>query len=165
MVVSTRDYAGFLRGISNVPMQPLRAALERIGFAEVSSFGSSGNVIFSAPGLDRASIEPRVEAAVGSEAIVLTRSELDAVVAGDPYAGREGAAVFLAKHPIERAHADALLRGGFEGDPPVVVGSAVYFVHPTRRPGRRAVVDFEHELSVRGTMRGSNVLARVFQRM
>lgn len=161
----TRDYVAFLRGISNVSMQRFRVALERLGFTFVGSFGTSGNLMFCLSGEDATSLESRIGDAVGVDAFVRTRSELSAIVAHDPYVGREGAAVFLAKHPIEQSQRESLQDGGFEGEPPVVSGATVYFVHPTRRPGRKAIVDFERELGLRGTMRSSKVVARVLDKM
>lgn len=161
--MTVRDHVAFLRGISNVPMQPLRAALESLGLLSVGSFGASGNLFFCAQGLEPAVLEARIEGAVGVEAIVRSRLELQTIVEQDPYMGREGAAVFLAKRPIDQTHAKSLQRAGLEGEPPIIVGSTVYFVHPVRRPGRLAIVDFERELDVRGTMRSSKVIARVLE--
>lgn len=163
--VMARDHVAFLRGISNVPMQPFRAALEGLGLTSVESFGASGNLLFRAGDLDEARLEAMIERAVGAEAFVRSRTELAAIVEGDPYAGREGAGVLLARRPIDEAHAESLRRGGFDGPAPVIVGATVYFVFPLRRPGRKSGVDLERELDVRGTMRGSRVLARVLERM
>lgn len=166
-----RRYAAFLRAISNVPQQPFRDALERLGAREVSSSGATGNLIFDAPD-EQAPDGPapdlaaRVSEAVGAEAFIRTREELSAVVSENPYAGVDGSAVFLAGSPIDQDRAQALLEAELEGPyPPVIVGSTVYFVHPTRRCGRKTIVDFERELGVRGTMRGSAVVARVLDLM
>lgn len=161
--MTSRDHVAFLRGISNVPMQPLRTALERLGLHSVGSFGASGNLFFRAQGLDPSSLEALIEGALGVEAVVRSRSALETIVRQDPFIGRQGAAVFLAKQPIGPMRAESLERGGFEGEPPIVGASVVYFVHPTRRPGRRTAVDFERELGVRGTIRSSTVLVRVLE--
>lgn len=159
------DYVAFLRGISNVPMQPFREALERLGLAEVRSFGMSGNLIFRTEDADADALSGRIADATGADAFVFDRSELARVVADDPFWGREGAAVFLAAVPIGDDRAAELVRDGFDGETPVVSGRTVYFVHPVRRPGHKANVDFERSLGMRGTMRSSGVLARVLELM
>ena len=161
----TREYAAFLRGITNVPMRPFRDALVALGFTHVASFGTSGNLVFCAPETDEGSLERLIGDALGVEAFVRGRDELAAIVDRDPYAGREGSAVLLAKHLIDENREASLLAPGFDGTAPVVSGSNVYFVHPTRRPGRRGIVDFERELGVRGTMRSSRVLPRILKLM
>lgn len=158
-------YVALLRGISNVPMQPFRQVLVDIGLADVASFGGTGNLIFSAGDAERPSIEQRIEAAVGVDAFVRSRDELLAIVSGDPFAERSGAAVFFTHAPVGKNRIASILAGGFELEPPVFSGSHVYFVHPLQRPGHRSVVDLERELGVRGTMRASRVVARVLERM
>lgn len=158
-------HAAFLRGITNVAMRPFVDALERLGLTAVVSFGASGNLVFCADAADSASLESRIAQAVGVEAFVRSRDELSAIVTQDPHSGRKGAMVFLAKRPPDRARIQSLNAGGFNGDPPVVSGATVYFVSPTRRPGRKSPIDFERELGVSGTIRSSKVIARVLDLM
>jgi len=146
-------------------MEPFRRALLDLGFTHVTSHGSSGNFIFLSPEVERGTLEERVAGAVGAEAFVRRRNELVELVAADPYVGREGSAVFLAKHPIDLDHARDMLALGFTGEVPVVSGSTVFFVHPVTRPGRKSILDFERELGVRGTMRSLGVIERVLQLM
>lgn len=159
------DEVAFLRGVSNVPMQPLRESFERIGLTHVRTFGASGNILFCSDERDFSALETRIAEAVGAEAFVRSRDGLAAIAAQDPFAGRPGAAVFLAKNAIDTSRAGSLLAVAFEGETPVVSGSTVYFVHPTRRPGYKGIVDFERELGIRGTMRSSKVIARVLDMM
>jgi len=158
-------YVVFLRGISNVPMQPFRQALPDIGLDDVVSFGGTGNLIFSSDETDRARLEQRIEAAVGVDAFVRSRDELQAVVAGDPFLGRAGAAVLFMHAPPDQDRASSLLAGEFQRERPVISDSQVYFMHPLQRPGRRSIIDLERELGVRGTMRASRVVARVLTLM
>jgi len=160
-----RDHAVFLRGISNVPMEPLRLALTRLGLTGVRSFGASGNFVFCAPDGDVRSLEGRISQEVGVDAFVRTREELESMVANDPYRDRAGAGVFIAERRLEASHLRTLADMEFEGAPPVSSGSTVYFVHPTRRRGRKGIIDFEKELGLRGTMRASRVVARVLDVM
>lgn len=159
------DFAVFLRGISNVPMKPFREALSALGLTRVDSFGTSGNFVFCSSDEDRGLLEDRIGDALGTEAFVRSRDELTSIVAANPYADREGAAVFLAKRPIDEFRRTRMIEQGFEGDPPSFSESTIYFVHPTRRLGRKGVIDFERELDVAGTMRSSRVLARVLELM
>jgi len=158
-------FVAFLRGISNVPMQPLRDALVDIGLTEVTSFGGTGNLVFSSGDSDRIALERRISEAVGVDTFVRNRNEVEAVVLSDPFAGQAGAAVFFMRGAVDATRASSLIAGGFEHDAPVVSGSQVYFLHPLRRPGRRSIVDLERELGVRGTMRASSVVARVLELM
>ena len=146
-------------------MAPLREALEGLGLTAVASFGSSGNFVFFAPGAETAILERRIAEALGAEALVRTREELAAMVANDPYAGRQGASLFLARLPVDAT--SGVFRNAFgpEGEPPVARGATVYFVWPTRLSGRTAVVNFEREIGVLGTMRTSRVVSRVLQMM
>jgi uncharacterized protein (DUF1697 family) len=161
----TRDHAAFLRNNRTPRMEPLRAALVKLGLTEVGSFGASGNLVFHASNSDVARLERRISEAVGAEVFIRSRQELSAIVANDPYSGREGAGLFLARRPVEEG--SAVFRNAFgpEGDPPVAFGTTVYFMNPTRLPGRNSVIDFERELGVRGTMRTSRVVARVLDMM
>jgi hypothetical protein len=104
-------HAAFLRGISNVAMRSFVDALERLGLTAVVSFGTSGDLLFYADAADSASLESRIAQAVGAEAFVRSRDELSAVVAQNPYSGRKGASVFLAKRPPDRATPGGLASG------------------------------------------------------
>lgn len=161
----SRDLALFLRSISNVPMQPLRERLEALGLCDVVSYGMSGNFVFRSPEQDRYSLERRVQDAFGVAAFVRSRSELHETVAADPYRGEPGASMFLTHQALEREQ-EAVLDGlEFEGARPVVGGSVVYFVHPTRLASRRSVFDFERVLGLEGTMRASRVVGRLLDLM
>jgi len=160
-----KEYVAFLRAISNVPMQPFREALSDIGLTDVSSFGGTGNLLFSAEDTDRAALERRVTDAVGAEAFIRSRSELALIVAENPFADRPGAGLFFAHSQFSQSRVTAFLADGFEGESPVVSGAEVYFVDPLRRAGHTGSINLERELGVRGTMRASRVVARVFELM
>jgi len=159
------DFVAFLRGISNVPMQPLRDALVGIGLTDVRSFGGTGNMLFCAKDSSRGALEVLIGDAVGVDAFVRSRSQLATVVAENPYADLPGASLLFARGPVDESRAAAFMTGGFQAQPPVVAGAEVYFVHPLRRPGHSGIIDLEHDLGVRGTMRASRVVARVLTLM
>jgi uncharacterized protein (DUF1697 family) len=90
-------YAALLRGIA--PMNPnmrnekLRGVLEDLGFTNVRSVISSGNILFESPETDAAKLEARIEAAwpeklgFNSSTIIRSLDELKALVASDPFPG------------------------------------------------------------------------------
>lgn len=62
-------YVALLRGVnvggnSTVPMADLRSVFEGIGFEAVRTYINSGNVVFTAPEQDRASLTSRIEGAI-----------------------------------------------------------------------------------------------------
>jgi uncharacterized protein (DUF1697 family) len=116
--VSITKYLVLLRGINvggknKVPMAPLRALLEELGYSDVTTYIASGNVILSS---DRPAdeIKRQIEAALprtfqlDSELVavlVLTRAQLRATVDRKP----EG----FGEHP-ETYHSDAIFLMGID---------------------------------------------------
>jgi uncharacterized protein (DUF1697 family) len=91
--MATRRYAAFLRGVTpmNLKMAELKMCFEAIGFTDVRTVLSSGNVVFSAPAATEAALQRKAEDAmekrVGRRFLTIVRS-LDAlreIVDGDPY--------------------------------------------------------------------------------
>ena len=92
-------YVALLRGIA--PMNPamrnenLRRVVESLGFANVRTVISSGNVIFESPRRDIAALEAEITQALHeqlgfwSTAIVRCRAELEALVAKNLFKGYE----------------------------------------------------------------------------
>jgi uncharacterized protein (DUF1697 family) len=87
-------YAAFLRGVSpaNARMPELQRALEAVGFEDVKTLLSSGNIVFDAPKASNESLERKVEAAIGKSgksflAIVRSIDELRALIDSDPFKG------------------------------------------------------------------------------
>jgi uncharacterized protein (DUF1697 family) len=89
-------YAAFLRGINlgknrRVSGAELRALFEELGFEDVSTFRTSGNVRFSAPKGSVAALTARIEAGLerrlGYEVAVFLRTadELRAIAAHEPF--------------------------------------------------------------------------------
>jgi uncharacterized protein (DUF1697 family) len=87
----------FLRGINvgghkKISMADLKKAFESLGFKNVRTVLASGNVVFEAPGKDRAladTIAARLENVFGFPVKVVLRSvgELQAIVNADPFKG------------------------------------------------------------------------------
>lgn len=92
-------YVALLRGIApsnpNMRNEKLRGVLDELGFENVASVISSGNLIFDADdGADPAELEELIEAAwpkeLGFESttIIRSREDLERLIAADPFAGR-----------------------------------------------------------------------------
>lgn len=87
-------YAALLRGVSpmNAKMPELVRVFEAAGFSDVKTILSSGNVNFSSRASTRAKLQARAEAgmekALGKSFMTIVRelSELEALLAADPYA-------------------------------------------------------------------------------
>ena len=161
----SRDWAAFIRNNRTPRMAPLRDALEVAGLTDVTSFGSSGNLVFCAGARSHEEVVALVSATFGRDVIVRSRKRLADVVAGDPYFPRPDANTFLFEGALDGAAGVFREARGSEGLPLVAATGVVYFAGRPQMPGRRAMVDFERELGVRGTMRTSRVLRRVLEMM
>lgn len=113
-------YVVLLRGINvggknKVPMASLRELLERLGYADVTTYIASGNVILrsaASPDAIRARIEAALPEALALDdelvkVLVLTRDRLRAVVENRPRG--------FGEHP-EIYHSDAIFLIGLESD-------------------------------------------------
>jgi Protein of unknown function (DUF1697) len=154
-------YAAFLRAISNLAMDPFRRTMEDLGFAEVESYGMSGNLLFTAHQADRAALERRIAKRFGTAAFVRTGPELARIVGSDPFR----ASVLLLSHPPSPSRRRAFAQLDFEEPLPVLRGATLYFLYPARLRGKRGHFDFEVALGVSGTARSTRVLDRVLARM
>lgn len=67
--MSRPRYVALLRAITNVPMKPFRRALEELGFTDVESYATSGNLLFNARASDPAALERRIAARLPMEAL------------------------------------------------------------------------------------------------
>jgi uncharacterized protein (DUF1697 family) len=87
-------HVALLRGINvgkakRIAMAELRALFESLGYGHVQTLLNSGNIVFSAPRADpkaAARVEKAIAARLGVESrvLVITASELDAIVAENP---------------------------------------------------------------------------------
>src|SRR3954453_7165103 len=91
-------YAALLRGINvgkakHVAMADLRGLLERLGYSDVRTLLRSGNAVFTAPRAGAQTVERTSERALATElaldvtCLARRQSELDAVIAADPFEG------------------------------------------------------------------------------
>ena len=89
-----KRYIAFLRGINvgghRVKMDRLRSLFEEMGFADVSTFIASGNVIFSAKSNDVASLSARIEGCLAERlgydvaTFIRTPAELETIAGFEP---------------------------------------------------------------------------------
>jgi uncharacterized protein (DUF1697 family) len=92
-------YAAFLRGI--MPMNPnmrnekLRGVFESLGYTNVKTVISSGNVIFESSSKDISSLEQKIEKAllnqlgIKSPAYIRSKEDLEKILKKDPFKGAE----------------------------------------------------------------------------
>ncbi len=149
-------------GTGKLPMAELKALAEGLGFAEVSTYIQSGNLIFRDSG-DPAEIAARLDAALGDRlgkapgVFLRTPAELRAVLDGNPFAAmaRERVLVsFFGEPPGD----DAL--HGFlapDGEEAVVRGREIY-VHYPIGSGRSKI---KLPALKAGTSRNINTVARL----
>lgn len=92
-------FVALLRGINvgrakRVAMADLKGAVEALGYTAVRTLLNSGNVVFTRPGALKGDPAARIEAAVlmklgvSSRVTVLDAGELEAIIRGNPLAGR-----------------------------------------------------------------------------
>jgi uncharacterized protein (DUF1697 family) len=142
-------------------MKPFRDAMEELGFTDVESYATSGNLLFGAPARDTGSLERRIAARLGTQAFVRTRAEMARVVDQDPL----GAMVMFLADPPTAAKKRAFLDLDFRDPRPILRGRTIYFSFPLLLRGRRTPFDIERALDVKGTFRTARVTATLLARM
>jgi uncharacterized protein (DUF1697 family) len=160
-MVSRRRYVVLLRAITNAPMKPFRDAMEEMGFTDVESYATSGNLLFDARTTDARTLERRIGRRFGTDAFVRTRTEMARVVAQDPL----DAIVMFLERPPTTARKRAFLDLDVREPRPVLRGRTLYLSYPLLLRGRRTHLDVEGALAVKGTFRTSRVVATLLARM
>ena len=143
-------HLALLRGINvggggKVPMAELRQLVTSLGHREVSTYIQSGNVIFTPPHDDTASLAKELHAAVTETfgvrggVVVLSSDELASVISANPYPDEPVLkyvhGVFLPEEPdeatIQRVR-DAVAHAAAEGsrDEATIVGRTLYLHTP-----------------------------------
>ncbi len=163
--VPSRSHAVFLRAIAHVPMRPFREGLEELGVRDVTSFGATGNLMFNSDVEDLRLLEHAITDRLGAVAFVRTRAHLTRIAAADPYAHEPGAAVALLAGPVPAARRKEVESLAFDGPPPVLIGTSVYFAEATRLRGKSGTISPEYLYQVAGTVRATSVVAKVLARM
>jgi|SRR5579883_17615 uncharacterized protein (DUF1697 family) len=151
-------------GNNKVRMADLKALCESLGFADIETYVQSGNVVFRAAFGEGTSVAARLE-----EAIERRFGFRSAVVARNPFAGREGLEPakllvhFLARDPEPGA------RAKLESLPPApeewrLEGRELYIYFPNGmgRP-KLSMPKVERALAVPGTGRNWNTVHRLLE--
>jgi len=154
-------YVALLRAITNLPMKPFRDAMQEMGFTDVESYGTSGNLLFDARTTDAGSLERTIAGRFGTDAFVRTRAEMARAVGRDPL----GAIVMFLERPPTPARRRAFLDLDVQDPRPVLSGRTLYFSYPLLLRGRRTSIAIEDALGVRGTFRTARVAAALLARM
>lgn len=138
-------YAAFLRGVNlgarrRTASAALRTAFEDLGFADVATFRTSGNVVFAAARASEEKLARRIEAGLGEafgfEVPVLLRSaaEVVAIAAHEPFEPAVVAAsggklqVFLLAAKPAAGKRRAVLSMSTEGDRLALRGRELYWL-------------------------------------
>jgi uncharacterized protein (DUF1697 family) len=165
-------YVALLRGIGpgnpNMHPQRLREFFEELGFSNVSSVISSGNVIFESPSTDAKQLEGRIEkelpARLGfnSTTIIRSRTQLQALVAQDPYKSAEHSRqsyllVTFFKHPPKG------LKDNFYGTQGVNALCSVIDTTTAKTPD--FMVKAERQFGKEITSRTYKTIQRILQKM
>lgn len=145
-----RTHVALLRGVNvggrnRLAMADLRDIVTALGHADVSTYIQSGNAVFTSKEKDSVAIAEALERAIAAECdvkprvVVLTRGELDAVVAGNPFPKENDGKRLHAEFGMDefgpdgiKAVAAAGLRARAKGSPDeaVVVGRTLYLHTP-----------------------------------
>lgn len=148
-------------GTGKLPMAELRALCEAEGFAEVSTWIASGNVLFSSE-LDEAEIVARLEARLASHlgarigVLARTSAQLRQILEADPFHREDGSKVGILVLPSE-PDAQALAVRGQAGEEIAVHGREIFVRYPDgmgRSKLRFKAMDI-------GTMRNRNTVAKL----
>lgn len=96
-IIKPVNYIAFLRGIGpgnpNMHNDKLRKVFEGLGFADVRSVISSGNIIFATDRTDTGAMEAEIEAAwpkqlgFSSTTIIRSQAQIEQVIASHPFKG------------------------------------------------------------------------------
>ena len=143
-------HVALLRGINvggggKVPMADLRKLVTSLGYAEVSTYIQSGNIIYTPAHEDSAALAAELEAAIGetfgvrTTAVILSKAELGAVISANPYPDepvlRYVHGVFMLSDPDEAlrtrvAEAAAVAASKGSRDEATIVGRTLYLHTP-----------------------------------
>jgi uncharacterized protein (DUF1697 family) len=143
-------------------MSRLKSICDDAGFARVETYIASGNVVFTSSAKSakvKAELEARLAAELGKPVGVLVRtaSEMTAVLAANPFAGREAKhtyAFFLDAAPPRNALDDVKGRD----DEEIALGKREIFIHYPSGMGRSKL---RIPAASAGTARNMNTVAKL----
>jgi uncharacterized protein (DUF1697 family) len=169
-----QTWIALLRGVNvggnnRLAMQPLRAALETLGFTAVQTYIQSGNCIFASTEINAARIAAMVGQAVLTLAgflpgvVVLSQKSLTAALTGNPFAAHDPKTVhlfFLAAPPADTALA-ALHRLQTASEQFVLTGMVLYLHAPDGIGRSKLAAQAERCLGVAATARNLRSVLKI----
>lgn len=166
-------YAAFLRGINvgtgnRVAMPQLRTMAEELGYADVTTYINSGNLVFSATA-DPAKLSSDLRRAISTtfglsiDVAVRSQDQLRRILAGNPYpAGELGqVTVALLTGPPAADAADRLAAVATEHEPYTVAGEEIWVNYSHGLAGSKLAVQFSRIIGVSATVRNVRTLGKV----
>jgi uncharacterized protein (DUF1697 family) len=175
--VTVIRYAALLRAVNlgshaKIVMTDLRALLEGLGYADVSTYLQSGNAVFSGPGTPAAELADAVEARIAAElaldvrVMIRTGAELADVIGRSPLPGEPENpsrffVAFLSGAP-DPAAARAIEQRSF-GEDQIWVSGGEAFLWCPGGAGRTALTNsfVEKRLGVAATSRNWNTVSKL----
>ena len=166
-------HVALLRGVNvggkrKVAMTALSKSFASLGFEDVETYIQSGNVVFtSGRAVSAPKLEKELERAHGLETDVILRtaSELEQVIAGDPYGTADRKLVhvgFLASAPAG-ADLAALDLGGFAPEEATIRDRTVYFHLPGGMGRAKLPPYILRKLGVPTTIRSWNTVTKLLE--
>jgi uncharacterized protein (DUF1697 family) len=151
-------------GTGKLPMARLKSLCEQLGFTQVRTVIASGNVLFASRA-GAAQVQSRLEEALHEEmgkpvgVLLRTAGELRALLAAQPFAGRDAArcVVIFLPGPVP-PDARGLVRG--RTDEQVEWGQRELYVH---YPGGQGASKLRIPAAAAGTARNLNTVAKLVE--
>lgn len=167
------SHLALLRGVNvggrnKVPMAELRSLFEALGFADVSTYIQSGNVLFSTTGsVTPKSLQTSIEEQFGVDATVVLRTsqELRRVVEALPFTGADASKLhvgFMAHEPADDALAN-LDAEPFQPEEFAIAGRELYFHLPNGMGRAKLPAHLERRLQVPTTIRSWSTVKKLLE--
>ena len=172
-------HVALLRGINvgghnKIAMADLRAMVTGLGFADVSTYIQSGNVLFSAAGTDDEGIAKAIAAGLSATfgldvgVVVVSRDRLAAVISANPYPAEDNPkclhVVFLATEPSpERLSQLAALQAAKGGRDTVTAAGRALYLHTPDGFGTSELAKALTRLPSSGTARNWATTTKLLQ--
>jgi uncharacterized protein (DUF1697 family) len=164
-------------GGNRVAMADLRGLLEEAGYGAVETVVASGNVLFSHDDSDAEAHADRIGALVAERfairtwAAVLTREQLAAAIADNPFHGdgedRFVHSIFLSGQPSRDSFEALLAEHASKGSERLALGPRVLYLDYVHGAGVSSLTGafLERRLGCKGTARNMRSLKRILEKM
>lgn len=145
-----------------ISMPALKQLLEQHGYADVSTYLQSGNVLVSGP-VKAAEIEKIIESGFGLDVDVITRShdELREIVNGNPFPEHVDEPSKLAVAFCDKATTASIDKDAYAPDEIIIKGKNIYIWYPNGLGRSKIGASFGKRLSVLMTVRNWNTVVKL----